>query len=66
MSLAHEKFIEWQKRRNAAPVHLDLHSTALVSIDMREWPTNATSPFWCYAERRTPGLRDYFLAQDAR
>jgi hypothetical protein len=63
MSLAHEAFIEWQKRRNAAAVHLDLQSTALVSIDMQEWPTNPTSPFWRYGERRTPGLRDYFLAQ---
>ena len=63
MSFAHEKFIEWQKRRNAAPVHLDLQSTALVSIDMQEWPINPTSPFWRYGARRTPGLQDYFLAQ---
>ena len=66
MSLAHEKFIEWQKRRNAAPVHLDVQSTALVSIDMQEWPIDPTSPFWRYGERRTPGLRDYFLAQVER
>ena len=66
MSLAHEKFIEWQKRRNAAPVELDLQSTALVSIDMQEWPTNPTSPFWRYGARRTPGLQDYFLAQVER
>jgi nicotinamidase-related amidase len=33
---------------------------------MQEWPTNPTSPFWRYGERRTPGLRDYFLAQVER
>jgi hypothetical protein len=41
MSLAHEKFAEWQKRRNAAPVHVDLQSTALVIIDMQECTAHA-------------------------
>jgi nicotinamidase-related amidase len=66
MSLAHDAFIEWQKQRNAAAVHLDLQSTALVIIDMQEWATNPVSAFCRYGERRMPGLRDYFLAQVER
>lgn len=63
MSLAHEAFIQWQRRRNSVPVQMEAESTALLIIDMQEWATNPTSAFCRYSERRAPGLLDYFLAQ---
>ena len=63
MSLAHEKFIESQKQRNAAPVKVDLQTTVLVIIDMQEYFLNPASPLCRFGERRMPGLWDYFLAQ---
>ncbi len=34
MSLAHDKYIELQRLRNATPLPIDPHRTALVIIDM--------------------------------
>ena len=65
MSLAHEAYTEWQKRKNAVPVQIEPETTALVIIDMQEWVVNPASAFCRYAERRVPGLLRYFLAQVA-
>jgi biuret amidohydrolase len=61
MSLVHETYTEWQKRKNAVPVQIGPETTALVIIDMQEWVVNPASAFSRYVERRSPGLLGYFL-----
>ena len=43
------------------PVQLEPETTALVIIDMQEWVVNPASAFCRYAEKRSPGLLDFFL-----
>ena len=61
MSLAHEKFVTSQIKRNAASIEIDLEATALVIIDMQAYFLNPQSPFSRYVERREAGLFDYYL-----
>lgn len=61
MTEAHEKFVAWQTERNAAPIEIDLPTTALLVIDMQEYFINPQSPFARYMGRRAPGFADYYL-----
>ena len=61
MSLAHQKYIESQNKRNAASFEVDLRATALLIVDMQEYFFDAQSPLNQFGEMETPGMRDYFL-----
>ena len=61
MTEAHEKFVAWQIKRNAAPIEVDLAATALLIVDMQEYFLNPQSPFCRSVERRQSGLADYYL-----
>ena len=63
MTTANERFIAAQTKLNAAPIEIDLASTALLIIDMQEYFVNPQSPFSRMLERRTSGLGDYFQAR---
>ena len=63
MTEAHEKFVAWQTKRNAAPISVDLATTALLIIDMQEYFTNPQSPFCRAVGRRGSGYADYYLAR---
>lgn len=60
MSLAHEKYTELQRRRNAAPVAADPQRTALVIIDMQEYFLNPASPLSRACEAQVPGVMAHF------
>lgn len=60
MSLAHGKYVELQRIRNAIPIHLDPSRTALVIVDMQEYFLNPDSPFSCACKAQVPGVLDYF------
>lgn len=60
MSLAHDKYIELQRLRNATPLTLDPHRTALVVIDMQEYFLNPASPFSRACNTSVPGVLDHF------
>ena len=61
MSLAHEKYIEWQHKRNAASVKVDPQKTVLLIIDMQASFLDVQSPLGRFGEMQTPGVRDYLL-----
>jgi nicotinamidase-related amidase len=60
MSLAHEKYLELQRLRNAAPVVLEPHHTALVIIDMQEYFLHPESPLSRVCDTQVPGVLHYF------
>jgi nicotinamidase-related amidase len=60
MSLAHEKYLELQRLRNAAPITLDPHHTALVIIDMQEYFLHPDSPLSRACDAQVPGVLHYF------
>jgi nicotinamidase-related amidase len=60
MSLAHEKYLEFQRLRNAVPITLDPHRMALVIIDMQEYFLHPDSPFSRACEAQVPGVLHYF------
>lgn len=60
MTTAHEKYIAAQSKLNAAPIDVDLATTALLIIDMQEYFINPQSPFSRLIERRVSGLGEYF------
>jgi nicotinamidase-related amidase len=60
MSLAHEKYLELQRLRNAAPITLEPHRTALVIIDMQEYFLHPDSPLSRACEAQVPGVLHYF------
>jgi nicotinamidase-related amidase len=60
VSTAHEKYTALQRQRNAAPLALDPHSTALLIIDMQEYFVNPTSPFSRACEAVVPGVLSHF------
>ena len=60
MSLAHEKYAELQRLRNAAPLSIDPQHTALVIIDMQEYFLNSESPFSRACEAQVPGVLAHF------
>ncbi len=60
MSKAHERYIAAQSKLNAAPIEIDLASTALLIIDMQEYFLNPQSAFSRLIERRAAGLGEYF------
>ena len=60
MSLAHEKYIELQRQRNALTMQIDPQRTALVIIDMQEYFLNPNSPFSRACEAQVPGVLAYF------
>jgi nicotinamidase-related amidase len=60
MSLAHEKYLELQRVRNAAPITLDPHRTALVIIDMQEYFLHPDSPLSRACDAQVPGVLHYF------
>ncbi|MBC8240246.1 MAG: cysteine hydrolase [Alphaproteobacteria bacterium] len=63
MTTAHERFVAAQSKLNAAPIEIDLASTALLIIDMQEYFVNPQSPFSRMLDRRASGLGDYFQAR---
>jgi nicotinamidase-related amidase len=63
MSLAHDKYIELQRLRNATPLPIDPRRTALVIIDMQAYFLNPDSPFSRACEASVPGVLDYFQAR---
>ncbi len=63
MSTAHARFVAAQSKLNAAPIDIDLSTTALLIIDMQEYFVNPQSPFSRMLERRTSGLGEYFQAR---
>jgi nicotinamidase-related amidase len=60
MSVAHEKYVDYQNKRNSASVSADLRTTALLIIDMQEYFFNPESPFNRFEEAQTPGVGEYF------
>ncbi len=66
MTEAHEKFVAWQSKRNAAPIEIDLATTALLVIDMQEYFLNPQSPFARSMERRASGFADYYLERSSK
>ena len=60
MSTAHDKYVALQRHRNAAPLALDLRTTALVIVDMQEYFLNPASPFSRACERLVPGVLGHF------
>ena len=60
MTAAHERYLAAQGQLNAAPIDVDLESTALLVIDMQEYFLNPQSAFSRLMERRASGLGDYF------
>jgi len=60
MSLAHDKYIELQRLRNAMPLPIDPQRTALVIIDMQEYFLNPESPFSRACDASVPGVLNYF------
>ena len=60
MTTAHERYIAAQNKLNAAPIEIDLATTALLIIDMQEYFMNPQSPFSRMIERRESGLGEYF------
>ncbi|MFQ5830610.1 MAG: cysteine hydrolase family protein [Candidatus Methylomirabilia bacterium] len=66
MSLAHEKYTELQRLRNAAPVQVDPRCTALVIIDMQEYFLNPDSPLSRACEAQVPGVLASFQERGRR
>ena len=60
MSLAHDKYMELQRLRNAVPMRFDPPCTALVIIDMQEYFLNPDSPLSRACEAQVPGVLTYF------
>ena len=60
MSLAHDKYSELQRLRNAVPVQVDPRRTALVIIDMPEYFLNPESPLSRACEAQVPGVLEDF------
>ena len=60
MSIAHDKYVALQRRRNATPLTLDPRTTALVIVDMQEYFLNPASPFSRACERIVPGVLGHF------
>jgi nicotinamidase-related amidase len=60
VSRAHDKYLELQRHRNAAPLTLDPRTTALVIVDMQEYFLNPASPFSQASERVVPGVLGHF------
>jgi nicotinamidase-related amidase len=60
LSKAHERYIAAQSKLNAAPIDIDLATTALLIIDMQEYFLNPQSAFSRLFDRRASGLGEYF------
>lgn len=60
MSLAHEKYLELQRLRNAAPITLEPQRTALLIIDMQEYFLHSESPLSRACDAQVPGVLHYF------
>src|SRR5262249_42044563 len=60
MSIAHDKYVAFQRQRNSAPLALDSRTTALVIIDMQEYFLNPASPFSRACEAIVPGVLSHF------
>jgi nicotinamidase-related amidase len=60
MSLAHDKYMELQRLRNADPLPIEPQRTALMIIDMQEYFLNSDSPFSRACNASVPGVLDYF------
>ena len=60
MSLAHDKYMELQRLRNADLTPIDPQRTALVIIDMQEYFLNPESPFSRACDASVPGELAYF------
>jgi nicotinamidase-related amidase len=60
MSEIHDQYVQLQQKRNAAPVSLQMASTALIVIDMQEYFFNPQSALNRLAEAQSPGIRSYF------
>jgi nicotinamidase-related amidase len=59
-SSAHDKYVALQRQRNAGPLALDPHTTALVIVDMQEYFLNPASPFSRACEAAVPGVLSHF------
>ncbi len=60
MSLAHEKYLELQRLRNAAPITLEPQQTALLIIDMQAYFLHPESPLSRACDAQVPGVLHYF------
>jgi nicotinamidase-related amidase len=60
MRLAHEKYLEFQRLRHAAPITLGPHHTALVIIDMQEYFLHPESPLSRACDAQVPGVLHSF------
>ena len=60
MSLAYEKYLQLQRLRNAAPITLEPHRTALLIIDMQDYFLNLESPLSRACDAQVPGVLHYF------
>ena len=58
MSVAHDKYLAWKQQRNAIPLMLHPHTSALMLIDMQEYFLHPQSPYACFLATQMPGLRD--------
>ena len=59
MSLAHDKYVASQQKRNALPIDINPDTSALLIVDMQEYFINPASPFSQNVAHRMPGLCDH-------